>query len=437
MSESRVSPVEAETEDGVEARGATIEEAVSTALSQLGANREQVEVQVLSPESRALPGERLSTGERRVRVYRIDEHAANARALLEELLTRMEVPCRVSVRRGTGTTTSSSGGPVILDIAGDDLGLLIGWRGETLRSLQTAVNLMLGEEGVETRRVILDVERYRARREDQVRELAQRLALRVKRTGEAYTLDPMHAYERQVIHMTLAEDPDVTTESSGREPARRVVINPTGPAQGGPPERFEEPDRAGRPGGPTDQVRRRIPVRGDEAHGRALPGRASVAIAFMVRVGSRYETESEAGISHFVEHMVFKGGRRYPTARDVSEAIEGVGGVLNAATDREATVFWTRVPADKLALAVSVLADMLLAPALDNAEVLKERQVVIEELRTRTIPRTTCRSPSTLSCFRIIPWAGTLPVARRRSCRSPLTIAAATSISTCCRRRWS
>ena len=72
------------SEDGVEARGATIEEAVGDALGQFGANREQVEVQVLSPESRALPGERLSTGERRVRVYRIDEHAANARALLEE-----------------------------------------------------------------------------------------------------------------------------------------------------------------------------------------------------------------------------------------------------------------------------------------------------------------------------------------------------------------
>jgi spoIIIJ-associated protein len=63
--------------------------------------------------------------------------------------------------------------------------------------------------------------------------------MRVKRTGEPYTLDPMHAYERRVIHMTLADDPDVTTESTGREPARRVVINPTGPAQGGPPERFE------------------------------------------------------------------------------------------------------------------------------------------------------------------------------------------------------
>jgi predicted Zn-dependent peptidase len=106
-----------------------------------------------------------------------------------------------------------------------------------------------------------------------------------------------------------------------------------------------------------------------------------VAIAFMIGVGSRYESEAESGISHFVEHMVFKGGRRYPTARDISEAIEGVGGVLNAATDREATVFWTRVPVAKLGLAVSVLTDMLLSPALDDAEVVKERQVVIEELR--------------------------------------------------------
>jgi predicted Zn-dependent peptidase len=112
-----------------------------------------------------------------------------------------------------------------------------------------------------------------------------------------------------------------------------------------------------------------------------LPGRASVAIAFMVGVGSRHESESESGISHFVEHMVFKGGRTYPTARDISEAIEGVGGVLNAATDREATIFWTRVPVAKFGLAVSVLGDMLLSPALEHAEVVKERQVVIEELR--------------------------------------------------------
>jgi len=112
-----------------------------------------------------------------------------------------------------------------------------------------------------------------------------------------------------------------------------------------------------------------------------LPERASVAVAFLVGVGSRHETDAESGISHFVEHMVFKGGVRFPTARAVSEAIEGVGGVLNAATDREATVFWTRVPAAELPLAISVLTDMLFQPAFDPDEVVKERQVVLEELR--------------------------------------------------------
>jgi spoIIIJ-associated protein len=158
----------------------------------------------------------------------------------------MEVPCRVSVRRGAATPASGDSVPVILDVSGDDLGLLIGWRGETLRALQTTLNLMLGEEeGADGRRIILDVERYRARREEQVRDLAQRLALRVKRSGEKYTLDPMQAYERRVVHLALAEDSDVRTESSGKEPNRRVVIHPTGPAQGGPEERWSGPLRRG------------------------------------------------------------------------------------------------------------------------------------------------------------------------------------------------
>ncbi|MBV8193924.1 MAG: protein jag [Candidatus Dormibacteraeota bacterium] len=235
----------AETEQSgemIEAEGSTLEEAIANALTKLGVTRDEAEVEVVSSGTRRIPGEQLSATGARVRVYRIDEHAMRARALLEELLTRMEVPCRVTVRRG-GLSASGAPAPVILDISGDDLGLLIGWRGETLRSLQTALNLMLGEdeEGA-GRRVVLDVERYRARREDQVRELALRLAIRVKRSGERYTLDPMHAYERRVVHMTLANDSDVRTESSGREPARRVVIHPTGPAQGGPIERA--------PGGP-------------------------------------------------------------------------------------------------------------------------------------------------------------------------------------------
>jgi predicted Zn-dependent peptidase len=109
--------------------------------------------------------------------------------------------------------------------------------------------------------------------------------------------------------------------------------------------------------------------------------RASVSIAFMFGTGSRVETADECGLAHFIEHMVFKGGETYPTARRISEAVEGVGGALNASTDREATIFWAKVPAERVDVAVSVLSDMLFSPRFLPEDVERERQVVIEELR--------------------------------------------------------
>ncbi len=101
----------------------------------------------------------------------------------------------------------------------------------------------------------------------------------------------------------------------------------------------------------------------------------------MFRVGSRYEPDAIAGISHFLEHMFFKGSARYAGAKEIAEAIEGVGGVLNAGTDKELTLYWARVPENKAEIAVDVLGDMLFAPRLDPAELEKERLVVLEELR--------------------------------------------------------
>ena len=223
----------------VEASGASIPEAVGAALVELGVDRDRAEVEILSGGSRPVPGERLANaGQVRVRVRVLDEYAAKARFLLEELLIRMEIPAKVSVRRAQPSQRESDSGkhPVVLDISGDDLGLLIGWRGENLRALQTVLNLMTGDNEAEGRRLILDVERYRARREEQVRELAVRLAHRVKRTGQLYTLDPMQAYERRVVHITLESDEGVRTESTGAEPSRRITIHPTGPAQTDLPE---------------------------------------------------------------------------------------------------------------------------------------------------------------------------------------------------------
>lgn len=111
-----------------------------------------------------------------------------------------------------------------------------------------------------------------------------------------------------------------------------------------------------------------------------MPGMRSASIAFFFTVGSRYEQDHIAGVSHFIEHMLFKGSRRYPTARLISEAIEGVGGVFNGSTGKELTSYTARVPGDYLSVVMSVLADMVRHPLFDPAEIEKERQVIIEEL---------------------------------------------------------
>jgi predicted Zn-dependent peptidase len=106
----------------------------------------------------------------------------------------------------------------------------------------------------------------------------------------------------------------------------------------------------------------------------------SVSIVLFVCVGSRYEEAALAGASHFIEHMLFKGTRRYPTAQAISEAIEGVGGVLDAATDKELTVYSAKIASRHFNLALDVLTDMVRAPTLEPREIDKERRVIVEEI---------------------------------------------------------
>ncbi len=111
-----------------------------------------------------------------------------------------------------------------------------------------------------------------------------------------------------------------------------------------------------------------------------MSGMRSASIAFFFSVGSRYEQKPVAGVSHFIEHMLFKGSRNYPTARLISEAIEGVGGVFNASTGKELTSYTARVPGEYLPVVLKVLADMVRYPLFDPEEIEKERGVIIEEL---------------------------------------------------------
>ena len=111
-----------------------------------------------------------------------------------------------------------------------------------------------------------------------------------------------------------------------------------------------------------------------------MPGMRSASISFFFTVGSRYESNTNAGISHFIEHMLFKGSQKYPNARLISEAIEGVGGVFNASTGKELTHYSARVPGEHASAVLDVLADMVHHPLFDPIEIEKERGVIIEEL---------------------------------------------------------
>ncbi len=113
-----------------------------------------------------------------------------------------------------------------------------------------------------------------------------------------------------------------------------------------------------------------------------LPAARSVSLAAYVLAGSRLESPAEAGAAHFMEHICFKGTAAFPTTRAVSEAIEGVGGSFNAATDRESTVYWVRVPLREAARGMQVLGELIVRPCLESREIEAERTVIVEEIRS-------------------------------------------------------
>jgi predicted Zn-dependent peptidase len=112
-----------------------------------------------------------------------------------------------------------------------------------------------------------------------------------------------------------------------------------------------------------------------------MPERLSASVVFMFGGGSRLEDERLAGVSHFIEHLLFKGTRRRPTSKEIADAIEGVGGFINASTDKELTAYWTRVPAEHLELGLDVLSDIVSNSKLTPEDVEKERMVILEELK--------------------------------------------------------
>jgi len=158
----------------------------------------------------AKPLEELTEAERGV----LEE----AKAVLEQLLGLMGVEGSVEIAMGSETSK--------LNVTGSDLGVLIGRRGEKLASLQHLVNLIVAKREGQWNRIAVDVENYRGRREDQLRDVADRAAKRVIQSGKIIQLEPMPALERRIVHMALVENPKVRTQSVGVEPNRRIVVLP-------------------------------------------------------------------------------------------------------------------------------------------------------------------------------------------------------------------
>ncbi len=206
----------------------TGEGAIKKALEDLQASRDQVEIEVLSEGSRGVLG--LGGEKARVRVTLCEEELAAADAEVAEiaaeslrtLLKHMGIRADV-IAQGSSDDESL---PVVLDVTGDDLGILIGRQGETLRDLQYVTRLIVSRKLQRWANVVVDVEGYKSRRQRTLTELAERMAHQVVAEGRPMALEPMPAHERRTVHMALRNHDSVTTESTGEGSRRKVVILP-------------------------------------------------------------------------------------------------------------------------------------------------------------------------------------------------------------------
>jgi spoIIIJ-associated protein len=178
------------------------------------------EAEVAAPGTLAAPGKQATGPAEPTAVE------TTAQEVLERLLKEIGVPGQVTVHMVAESAEAEEGPMLRLDIAGPDLGLLIGRRGETLAALQYLTRIMVSRRAGQWLPVVVDVEGYKQRRERSLRELAQRMAQRVQDEGRPVTLEPMPPHERRIVHLALREHQAVTTLSVGEGDSRKVTIRP-------------------------------------------------------------------------------------------------------------------------------------------------------------------------------------------------------------------
>lgn len=203
--------------DWVEFTAKTVDDALTDALLRLETSSDNVEYEVIEKESNGFMGLFSKPAKIRVRVKNSVQHVA--KSFLERIFNAMHIQAKIDVEY------DQEEGVVQIDLSGDDMGVLIGKRGQTLDSLQYLTSLVVNKESDSYLKVKLDTENYRERRRETLENLAKNLAFKVKRTKKQVILEPMNPYERRIIHSALQYDKFVETHSEGEEPYRKVVIS--------------------------------------------------------------------------------------------------------------------------------------------------------------------------------------------------------------------
>lgn len=201
----------------IEMTGKSVDDAIKNALLELNVNEDKVDVEVIEEGSKGI-FKLLGGKHARVRVTIKRDYVNEAKEFIKGVLDSMGMKAEIIITEEKNVLK--------INLIGQNMGLLIGYRGETLDSLQYLISLVVNKaHNTEYKRIVLDTENYRIKREDTLKRLAGKVASTVRNTGKMIKLEPMNPYERRIIHFALQDNEFIETYSEGEEPHRRVVVN--------------------------------------------------------------------------------------------------------------------------------------------------------------------------------------------------------------------
>jgi spoIIIJ-associated protein len=200
-------------ENTIERTGKTVDEAIETALEDLKAKKEDVTIDIIEEPNKGIFG--IGGKMARVKVT-LNKKVETIKEFLSEMFDKMDIEVEIDVKENEDT--------IMVNLSGERMGLLIGRRGETLDALQQIINAVANKGSSEYKRIVVDTENYRKKREETLIAMANKIANSVMKYKKSITLEPMNPYERRIIHSALQNNKGIQTYSIGEEPNRKVVI---------------------------------------------------------------------------------------------------------------------------------------------------------------------------------------------------------------------